>query len=64
MSISPARTRNGKAAGYPSRLVEEHLAVSRRAMKKVLKSRKSAREYLQAAGILDSKGNLAKAYRR
>ena len=45
-------------------MVKQHLAASKRVMKKVLRSRKSAREFLISAGILDKDGKrLAKPYR-
>ena len=45
-------------------MVEEHLEASARVMKRVLRSKKSAREVLIGAGILDKSGKgLAKPYR-
>lgn len=45
-------------------MVEEHLVASKRLMKKVLRSKKSARAFLIRAGILDKQGKeLAKPYR-
>ena len=47
-----------------SKLVADHLKASKKVMKKVLKSKASARAFLIRAGILDKKtGKLAKAYR-
>ncbi len=44
-------------------IVEEHLAASKRVMKKVLKDKQSARRFLVEAGVADKDGKLAKPYR-
>lgn len=45
-------------------MVKEHLEASKRLMKKVLASKRSARAFLVSAGILDKSGKgLAKPYR-
>lgn len=46
-----------------SKVVSDHLRASKKVMKKVLKSRASARAFLVKAGILAKSGRLAKAYR-
>jgi hypothetical protein len=46
-----------------SKLVAEHRKASRRLLKRVLKSRASARAYLVEAGILTKSGGLAAPYR-
>lgn len=46
-----------------NRFVEEHLAASARAMKRILASEESARAALIEAGIMDKSGKLAKPYR-
>jgi len=43
--------------------VEKELAAIDRTYKRVSKSRKSAREFLQRAGILDDNGKLSERYR-
>lgn len=45
-------------------MVKEHLAASRKVRKRYLRSRKAARDFLVAAGILTKDGKrLAKPYR-
>ncbi len=44
-------------------IVEEHLAASKRAMKKILKNKKTARDFLVKVGIVDKSGKLTKLYR-
>ncbi len=49
---------------HRSSMVEDHLAASARAMKRILASKRSAREALIKAGILDKSGKgLSKPYR-
>lgn len=63
MQATTERKTAAKAVAQPMSKADKELAAMKAYMKKVNRSKKSATEFLEAAGIFDKNGRLAKQYR-
>ena len=63
MQAEAQRTEVSKSRAKPMTKAEKELKVMKAYMKKVTSSKKQAVGFLERAGIIDKKGELAKPYR-